>query len=186
MLVKCVAKFGKDLPVDCLQPRAGFGVDHEFHLIIDKYYIVYGMTVAGGYIWYYICDESYSYYPVWNPSPLFEVAQGQLSKFWVYAHERYKDGLRVIISYPEWANNFYDYYNRLTDGDEKEVEIFKKYKSLMDLEFPNPSILESATVFEEPWLYCPICIDGWECTSRAGMVICPKCENMLHNPRYEQ
>jgi len=184
MIVKCVAKFGKDLPLDCLITHDGFDIDHKFHLIVDKHYVVYAMTVYGGYIWYHICDEAYSYFPRWNPSPLFEVANGHLSRFWVYNFTKDGNWVKVIISYPEWANDPY-YFDQLTDGEEKEVEIFKKYKSLMDVEFPNPSIREAATVLDPTWLLCPLCIDAWESIAKEGMVICPYCHHMLHNPKYE-
>ncbi len=187
MIVKCISKFGKDLPTDSLRPKSGFGYEHEYSLVINKYYIVYAMEIVSGYIWYYLCDENYTYYPFWNPSPLFEVADGQLSRYWIYSFTKGKNNFdtRTIWTYPEWAENEY-YQDLLTDGEEKEVKIFEKYKYLMDLEFPNPSIQEHATALDDEWLMCPICIDAWQSTSKDGMVICPKCERMLHNPRYQK
>lgn len=186
MLVKCIYNKGKDLPLDAQVPRSGFGPDCDFRLILDKMYIVYGMTVYSDYIWYYIGDEYYSYYPAWNPSPLFEVIDGRLSKYWVHNfwHGKNKHTSHTLIAYPEWANEPY-YYDQLTDGEEREVEIFESYKALMDLEFPNPSIIDKAKALEGNRLECPSCLEIWETTSRDGMVICPNCEKMLHNPFYE-
>lgn len=185
MIVKCKAKWGKDLPEKCQQPEDGFGIDHEFSLILGNYYIVYGITLWRGYIWYYLCDESYSYYPFWNPSPLFEVANKNLSKYWVYNLRVSDKDNHLNITFPEWANDCY-YYDRLTDGYFKDIEVFKKYKYLMDLEFPDPSVTVFATELDAPWLLCPICIDAWESNSQDGMVICPMCKNKLHNPRYKK
>ena len=58
----------------------------------------------------------------------------------------------------------------------------------MDLEFPDPTtpVSDQATAFEDNWLLCPHCLDGWQTNSRAGMVICPNCKHLLHNPRYEE
>ena len=186
MIVKCIAKFGRDLPLDALVLRDGFDVEQEFRLIINKHYVVYGMILYSGYVWYYICDESYGYYPSWNPSPLFNVEDGRLSKYWLYSFEKGKnrDMSETRWAYPEWVNEPY-YYDHLTDGDEREVKIFQKYKAHMDIEFPNPSITERATALDEEWLMCPLCIDAWRSLCKEGMVICPKCKHMLHNPRYE-
>jgi hypothetical protein len=187
MIVKCIAKFGKDLPSDCLLPDYDIDIKHEFPLILNNYYIVYGIRLFSNYIWYYLCDENYDYYPRLHPSPLFEVTDGQLSRYWIYSFTRGENSssTRTIWTYPEWIEIKY-YYDLLTDGEEKEVKIFEKYKYLMDLEFPNPSIQEHATALDDEWLMCPICIDAWQSTSKDGMVICPKCERMLHNPRYEK
>jgi hypothetical protein len=187
MILKCIANLGKDLPLDSLIPKSGFGVDHKYPLIINSYYVVYGMRLFSGYIWYYLSNHYHSYYPRSYPSPLFEVTDGQLSRYWLYSFSKGENSsnTRTIWTYPEWAENEY-YYDLLTDGETKEVRIFEKYKYLMDLEFPNPSIQEHATALDDEWLMCPICIDAWQSTSKDGMVICPKCERMLHNPRYEK
>ncbi|MFA6915648.1 MAG: hypothetical protein WC222_04570 [Parachlamydiales bacterium] len=154
-------------------------------LIINKNYVVYGSTIRDGFIWYYICDEYYSYYPAWWPSPAFEVINSQLSRYWVYSCKEEVDYI-PIIAFPEWAENPYDFYDRLTDGFNKEIEIFKRYKELMDLEFPDPSISLKAEVGDESWLLCPLCIDAWESTNKLdALVRCPKCQTIMNNPRYK-
>jgi hypothetical protein len=52
----------------------------------------------------------------------------------------------------------------------------------MDLEFPDPEVNLKAEKLEDNWLMCPICIDAWQTDSKAGMVMCPKCKNVMHNP----
>jgi hypothetical protein len=185
MIVRCLSKYGKDLPIEALIPQDGFGVNTEFRLIPGKYYIVYGMVLYSGYIWYYICDESDLYCPYWNPSPLFEVVDGRISRYWMFS---YKKGIRyfkpqAIWTYSEWADDP-DYYDLLTDGEEREVQLFKAYKQLMELEFPNPSILDQASSLDSEWLMCNFCIDAWQTESTDGMLICPTCQRMLHNPHY--
>ncbi len=185
MIVRCIAKFGKDLPQDCLVPKSGFDIKHEYRLIINKCYTVYDMTIFSGYLWYYISDETGTSWPHWNPSPLFEVVEGRLSKYWVYSFDKGIDQRSTIVrlAYPEWANNPY-YLDALTDGDDEEVAIYELYKEKMDLEFPNPSVMEKAEILDSKWLMCPPCIDAWESVSTDGMVRCPKCNHLLHNPRY--
>jgi hypothetical protein len=187
MIVKCIANHGKDLPLDCLRPKSGFGIDHQFALIINKYYVVYGMTLVDGYIWYYLEDEYQTYYPFWNPSPLFEVVNGQLSKYWIYSFIQKKTltGLytNTLWTFSEWVNDRY-YYDMLTDGEKRELDIYNKYKSLMDVEFPNPGIQDKAIAMDDHWLFCSYCIDAWQSFSTDGMVICPTCNRTMHNPNY--
>lgn len=49
MIVKCIANTGKTLPQQCLIPRDGFDVDSKFYINLGKYYVIYGMTIYGGY-----------------------------------------------------------------------------------------------------------------------------------------
>lgn len=182
MIVKCVGNLGMDLPPEF--PSRYKVPDNQYGLIINTYYIVYGMTESSGYIWYSICDKDYSYYPVWSPAPLFEVTNGRLSKYWLYSFFKKKDWTYSILTFSEWAENPY-YYDSLTDGEKKEVGIFKRYKTLMDLEFPNPSITDKATIYDKDWVGCPLCVDAWHSLSKDGMVICPTCQGVLHNPFYE-
>lgn len=89
------------------------------------------------------------------------------------------------MGFPEWAseNSFYD---NLTNWEPREEDIFSAYKEIMDLEFPDRQILEKAMIGDEKWLICHLCMDAWEQSSCSdGMVRCPKCKNIMHNPRYK-
>lgn len=73
---------------------------------------------------------------------------------------------------------------------EKVKEVHEKLGSLdalikKELKVPNLNISKIATSLDEKWLMCPDCIDAWECSSQDAMVICPMCNQVLHNPRYE-
>lgn len=184
MIVKCLTNLSKDLPTDNLRNRYQFG--HKFHLTIEKNYIVYSMIVSSAYVWYAVCRNHNDSYPFFYPAPLFSMVSGQISRYWSFSYAEEENGLaqNAIWAYPEWANDPY-YYGELVDGEEREVQIFKKYKALMDLEFPDPFIFDKATYLEDNWLLCPFCIDAWETTSKDGMVICPMCQRVMHNPRYE-
>ncbi len=141
------------------------------------------MTIRSHYIWYYICDDKFSYYPVWKPAPLFEVIDGSLSSFWIYSFT-YKPEIyftEMTIAYPEWAKQPLSNYDKLSDGCYEEVEIFNKYKSAMDLEFPLPWISEIANIIDGKWLLCNSCHDAWESMqTRNAMVICPNCNTIMH------
>lgn len=187
MKIKCVFNKAEFLPKDIFEPGAGFE-NKQFDVDIGKEYIVYGMTLYMSYVWYYLCHENYIYYPFWHPSPLFDVVDNRLSKYWIFSFERGKDKHTTYTNwvYPEWANDPY-YYDKLTDGDEEEVEIFRRYKKLMDVEFPDASVSEKYTAIvgkEKGWLLCPECLEAWQQTSNDGMVFCPRCKIFLHNPLY--
>jgi hypothetical protein len=134
MKVKCLSNSGADLPMTCRDPQSGFNEDTKFPLKLNKEYQVYGFTLFLGHVWYYLCDEHFTYYPRWNPSPLFEVTDGRMSKYWVFGYDRGGSKHRMIVAFPEWANDPY-YYDKLSDGEKSAVEIFRHYKRLMDLEF---------------------------------------------------
>lgn len=113
MRIKCIENKVAKLPEEIVN---NYSISNStFPVLIGKEYVVYGMTVHLGYVWYYICDESYSYYPTCSPSPLFDVVDGQLSRFWIYS---YKEGERTTLSlrwtFPEWADKP-DFYDDLTD-----------------------------------------------------------------------
>ena len=134
MIVCCISNTGTSLPVELIWPVGGYTKEREFPLILGKKYTVYGITIFQGHPWYYVCDEDYSYYPVWRPWVLFEVSDARLSKYWIVGHQPIDDNLySFIIAFPEWVNDP-EYYDQLTDGDEPAVSIFKKYKQSMDSE----------------------------------------------------
>jgi hypothetical protein len=55
--------------------------------------------------------------------------------------------------------------------------LLEKYLRLSD-----PNILEVAILADSNWVICSKCNDAWESNSTNAMVICPKCECLLHNP----
>lgn len=186
MKVICKSDRGFSLPEEIFKDGTSFSKETNFYLNVGEKYTVYGMTIYMGYVWYYICDRLYSYYPSWKPCPLFEVIEGDLSIYWVFnffmdSNPQYS---QTIWAFPEWANDEY-YYDQLTDGKEEQVKIFKGYKELMDLEFPDTDCPYKAEIIDDKWLLCPICIDAWQSSDLSGMVRCDKCSTMMNNPRYD-
>ena len=79
------------------------------------------------------------------------------------------------------------FYNEKELRD-KVQETYDKLGSLDELinrqlKIPDQHIFKSATILDKTWLMCPDCIDAWESTSKDTMVICPKCNQVLRNPR---
>ena len=175
MRIKCLSK-----QIKSKNPKNNY--DNDF-LEINKEYNVYGMLVDDGQVYYYTCDQLQDDYPLAMPAPLFEIKDNRVSRYWVFGTiEGFKKCL--IWIFPEWIVEPY-FSDKLTDWKAREVKIFKTYKKLMDLEFPDPSISETAEIADNQWLMCPLCIDAWQSSNeRDGMIRCPKCNTIMHNPRY--
>ncbi len=179
MKIKCVSRDaiafgGKD--------SSSARLKYEF-LDIGSEYNVYGMIVYHGQLSYYICDRVHTRFPVAIPLHHFEIINSNLSRYWIFG---IIEGVEKfpLWTFPEWINEPY-FFDGLTDQEEREVSIFKAYKELMGVEFPDPSITELALVGDSEWLICPDCMDAWNSPGdKDGMVICPKCKKMMHNPRH--
>lgn len=133
-------------------------------------------------IWYCICDALYTYHPMWMPHSFFELSSSHLSRYWIFSFKKDLQKNRFFLGFPEWASQ-QDFYDNLTDGEDREVAIFKAYKELMDLEFPDSSISEAAQIGDGEWLICPTCIDAWQsCNSYDALVKCPECRKKNKQP----
>lgn len=191
MKVKCVYNKFMDVPESIFSSsefNSEAGRRAEFSLRIGREYTVYGATIRDNCIWYYLCREHFTYYPRWYPSPFFDVIDSRISRHWVYSYKKLDNYGEAypILTFSEWANDHPDFYDRLTDEEEEEVEIFSTYKELMDLEFPDSSVLDIAQIGDDEWLICSLCIDAWQCSNgKDALVRCPKCQKALNNPRYK-
>ena len=185
MLIKCISKYGKDLPAELINSQTGFTKNTEFDLEVNQQFKVYALVFYSGYVWYCICPMPSDKIPFWYPSPLFVTLDNRMSRYWVYSTntDEYATPIRGLITFPEWANDP-SYYDYLVDREKIEVEIFKKYKLLMDIEFPDPEVTEKATALEDGWAMCPTCIDAWQPNPLDGMTVCPICNQTMHNPYY--
>ncbi|MEB3340833.1 hypothetical protein [Okeania sp.] len=134
MKIRCIANTGASLPEHDLDPNGGYTRDLEFGLTIGKEYVVYAFYEWKGQIWYYIADDHYMYYPMQNPAPLFEVVDDRLSKYWRF-NLRPNGLLRVAFS--QWFTIPY-FYDKLTDQEPAEVDLFKRIRYLMDREAEKP------------------------------------------------
>ncbi len=139
MKIRCIAKTGAVLPEKYLDPSLYRTKETEFKLIVGKEYVVYALYAWEGEIWYYICDERYTYYPIHNPAPLFKIVDPTPSQYW--QTQIAPNGL-LEMAFEHWFSIPY-YYDKLTDQEEEAVAIFEKYKELMDAEAastPPPSL----------------------------------------------
>jgi hypothetical protein len=131
--VKCITNDLSVAPKE-LERVLGGAKGRDDRLLPEKTYVVYAITTYLGHTWYYIADESFSEYPIRHPSMFFKIADSRTSSHW---RVDIQNG-DLEIGFPEWLETPY-FYDDLTNGDRATVEVFAKYKGLMDAEFPEPS-----------------------------------------------
>lgn len=152
-------------------------------LIINKTYVVYAMQKKQNITWFCILNEYSSLR--WYPKYFFEISDPRLSKYWIFNFWNESENTKhFILGFPEWANNEY-FFTDLMESDEEAWTIFRAYEKLMNVEFPDPTIIERAEIGDEKWLICPLCIDAWLSDAQDALVECPKCKTLMNNPRYK-
>ena len=184
MKIKCISNKMSSHLND--SKKASFSVE-KLDIEEGKEYTIYALSVFEGSTWYCICDEFYSFYPEWYSSFLFEVTDNRLSRFWNVGFHEENNKILPFLGFSEWAKNPY-LYGELFDGNSNHPQaiVFRKYKELMDLEFPDSSISDIAQIGDEEWLICPQCIDAWQSSNSIdALVKCPKCKTIYNNPRYK-
>jgi hypothetical protein len=134
MKIRCIATTGADIPESYFLPHLCYQKETDFQVTVGQEYVVYALYEWEGKIWYYICDDNSTYYPIHKPAPLFEVLDDRVSKYWRFKLE--PNGL-LIIAFEQWFSEPY-FYDKLTDQEEREVLIFEKVKELMDAEALSP------------------------------------------------
>ena len=103
-------------------------------LEVSKEYTVYGIEFRSNYPWYYLIDDWIDDYPTPYPADLFDISDERLSRYWRLDFEVHQDGTASSrLVFDEWAKEPM-YQERLVDGEPEEVELFMKYKQLMDEE----------------------------------------------------
>ncbi|HAX75168.1 MAG TPA: hypothetical protein DCY88_04850 [Cyanobacteria bacterium UBA11372] len=140
MRIRCIANTGESLPSNYIDPARGYKKETEFPLTVGKEYTVYALKQWQGTVWYYICDDNSTYYPIQTPAPLFEMVDNRMSKYWRFKF--YNNGL-LKIAFQQWFSEPY-FYDKLTDQKEEQVLIFDKVKELMDEEALSPDPMLTA------------------------------------------
>jgi hypothetical protein len=102
-------------------------------LEINKEYTVYGLELWKGRLRYHICDADEHKFALFFEAGLFEITDNRVSQIW---HIKFSDDGYCIITYKEGVEND-EFINNVVEGYPKEVEIFLKYKKIMDDEFPD-------------------------------------------------
>ena len=148
MLIKCIQnninKIQNDENFSTVLKNSYRTEDGALYLTVGKNYIVYAISFGSeGYPWVYIYDDIVESGGLWHPRvyplPLFKIQDNRLSKYWSFGfHEtlfKNKVGkdLFSILAFDEWTTDRL-FFEKLVDGDSEEVEVFQKYKGLIDKE----------------------------------------------------
>lgn len=150
MKIRCIANTGTSLPENYLDPAVNRTTETVFRLTVGKEYVVYAIDEAEGNVWYYICDDNFIYYPQKHCAPLFEVVDDRVSKYWRV--KLWENGL-LEIAFPHWLKDTY-FYEKLTDREPAEVDLFKRIKALMDMEAETP--LEATETVDKELVTAPV------------------------------
>lgn len=133
MKVRVVTNSGGQLPLSMLDSRWGLTRETSFPLVIGKEYIVYAITAVKDVFWYYLLDEHDLPYPIWYPSPLFQVSDASIPAHWVVnyvsnAASRNRVGTS-LITFKKWANDP-SFYGRLVEGEPDTVAAFQNERNI--------------------------------------------------------
>jgi len=99
----------------------------------DKEYTVYAISIDEKQKYYHIIhegDDSPSIYPI----ILFKITDQRVSKYWECALSFNCKRLRIFFSFNEMVNDPM-FQEELIDGCKYRMEVFEKYRDLMDKEF---------------------------------------------------
>jgi hypothetical protein len=129
MIVRCLANQRESLPEEYLGPD--YNPPSPLPLTIGKDYVVFGVTGWHGGIWYYVADDYQLDWPIWYPAVLFKVVDGRIPSDWRFAQQGEGANSAVYLTFPEWADDWY-FYDRLTDGNRKEVHIYREYRKRLE------------------------------------------------------
>lgn len=106
----------------------------EIDLEIGREYTVYGVVFWDNSPWYYLCTEDYDEYPKPFAAELFEVIVSRLSSYWILSSVDQGEGdILSSLVFDEWAKSP-DFYEKLIEGDFKSIELFNKYRQLINQE----------------------------------------------------
>jgi hypothetical protein len=145
--------------------------------LTSDYYVVFSIRF-GDVVEYGLDFEPEGSLPVFYQSELFDVIDDRVSQYWVFAPRLPKkiDGNErsAMLAISDWAHNR-KFFDQLVNSDQEAWKIWRKYKSLMEMEFATPGIVRKAEIVGDGWVLCAECINGWKIDTHHEMVKCPSC-----------
>tara|TARA_A100001015_G_scaffold319638_1_gene443165 strand:+ start:470 stop:880 length:411 start_codon:yes stop_codon:yes gene_type:complete len=107
--------------------------DGQLNLETNKEYCVYGIVYRDCSPWYYLCLDEDDESPTPYPAELFRISDGRLSSCWKLSIENSSSTGLSSILFEEWANDS-TFYERLIEDDPASIQVFAKYRALMNNE----------------------------------------------------
>lgn len=105
----------------------------EIDLELGREYTVYGVIFRDNSPWYYLCSEEYDEYPKPFAAEFFNVSDDRLSSYWKLSVDQGEEKILSSLAFDEWVKDP-SFYERLIEDDPEAVELFGKYRQLMDQE----------------------------------------------------
>ncbi len=102
MKVRCIGNRGSNLPPALLDPKSNRDENTLFALTIGKTYVVYGLTVYRSFLWYYLCDEEFTYFPIWNPEWALD------PYYYEHLSENRDEEVQIFTKYQKLMDEEYD------------------------------------------------------------------------------
>lgn len=132
MRVRCIANDVDKLGNTIVRKRLAESIHREGKdedLVVDSTYVVLAVERWGdGGIRVYLHTVEESDHPYPYPIEMFEVIDSAVPAGWCVTFEQQSFGMSMKrISFPEWANDD-SFYERLVDGDEAAIVIYKHRK----------------------------------------------------------
>lgn len=144
MMIKCIENninnFSENEKLFSYLKKSVHLEDGILPITVNRQYTVYSIKYdIDGLIKYLICNDDFTIleYPIFYISNFFEVVDDRASAFWINTlntDRRYHVGQTEMVTFKEWHDSNV-FYENLVNGSDFEVDIFLKYKELMDKEF---------------------------------------------------
>ena len=99
----------------------------------DEEYTVYAITTYKEEPIYWITQDGVEY-PGGFPAILFKITDHRMSKYWECSLRFYSNESEMLFSFNEMVNDPM-FHEELIDGCKDRIEVFAKYRDLMDREF---------------------------------------------------
>lgn len=142
MKIICIARRGETLPDHYLDARVHRTREHDFRLTMGKEYVVYAVAIRRDQVWYYVVDDTASWFPIYKPAPLFEIKDARVSRYWRLKLTPGNLDHEVLLAFEEWVSDE-RFYDHLSDKEQAEVKVFRERKRQMDEEFELERPMES-------------------------------------------
>jgi len=146
--------------------------------LTGDYYIVFSVKL-GNIIEYGLDLEPEGSLPLFYHSDLFEIIDDRISRYWVFSPKLLDtashNARSAMLTISAWAHNRM-FFDQLVNSDETTWNTWRKYKSMMEMEFATPNIKRKAENVGEGWVLCAECANAWKADSDNHEIVkCPSC-----------
>jgi len=148
------------------------GSPHKY-IKSGEHYLVYAIQL-GSSLKYCIQLDAFPSAPSFYDATLFTVSDSRISHHWIL-HQKGK--LPASLAFSAWAQDDY-FYQNLVNSEGEAGEIWRSYRSKMELEFAPPDLQVTSTSLPEDWHTCCSCEQVWQPENYGEVIVCPKCSTV--------